>query len=153
MSNQVSVPRRTPAVIRFALILLMPLLGCHGSAKPLPTTYPVHGKVTCQDGRPVADALVQFRPKSESRVITSAVTASDGAYTLVTKREGLKADGAVAGPNQVIVTYPRNLGSKQATNAAQSNRQPKILTTEFPAAFEVQPKDNEINLTVPNPKG
>jgi hypothetical protein len=131
----------------------MPLFGCHNSAKPLPTTYPVHGKVTCQDGRLVADALVQFRSISEPRVMTSAVTQSDGVYTLVTKCDGLQAEGAVVGPNRVLVTYPRNLGDTHASSAATDNRQPKILTTEFPTAFEVQPKDNEINFTVPNPKG
>lgn len=143
------------------LLAAASLIGCGDRKEPLPTTYPVHGKVTYKGGRPVANALVQFHPKSEPRVSSSAVTRSDGAYSLVTKRDGLKVDGAVAGSNRVTVFYTGDNGaSPQATGdigagplaGGRAGSPPMMFSTEFPAPYEVEPRDNEINLTVERPR-
>jgi hypothetical protein len=143
------------------LLAMASLVGCGDRKEPLPTTYLVHGKVTYKGGGPVANALVQFRPKSEPRVSTSAVTRSDGAYSLLTKRDGLKVDGAVAGSNRVTVFYTGDNGaSPQAAGNAgagpqakgMTGSQPTMFSTEFPTPCEVQPRDNEFNLTVERPR-
>ena len=126
--------------------------GCGEQAKPLPATYPVHGKVTYQDGKPVADAMVRFHPESEPRVVTSAVTGNDGAYSLVTQRNGLRAAGAVAGPNRVTVVHTRNGRAKPQANGVAGQQPMGIVSTDFPTPYEVQPRDNEINLTVERPR-
>ena len=134
------------------LIVAASFSGCGERVTPLPTTYPVRGKVAYQEGKPVANATVRFHPESEPRVVTSAVTGSDGAYTLVTKRDGLRADGAVAGPNQVTVLYTHNAGGSPPVKSMAGQQQMGFLSTDFPTPYAVQPRDNEINLTVERPR-
>jgi hypothetical protein len=149
------------ALMVCVLLATTSLVGCADRKGPLPTTYPVHGKVTYNGGLPVANALVQFHPKSEPRVSTSAVTGSDGAYSLLTKRDGLKVEGAVAGANRVTVFYTGHDGvSAQASGnvgagpqaGGITSSQPAMFSTEFPTPYEVQPRDNEFNLTVERPR-
>jgi hypothetical protein len=54
---------------------------------------------------------------------------SDGTYSLVTKRDGLQADGAVPGANRVIV-------------------QCGLQSTIYPAPYRVEARDNEFNLKI-----
>ena len=152
MSQQLLSRFDKRATVGFLSLAAACFAGCGTQAKPLPPTYPVHGKVTYQDGRPAADAMVRFHPESEPRVVTSAVTGNDGAYALVTQRDGLRALGAVAGPNRVTVVHTRNGGVKPRANGLSGQQPMGIVSTDFPAPYEVQPGDNEINLTVERPR-
>lgn len=101
-------------------------LGCGHRPAPLPATYRVHGTVVYKDGTPVTRGLVQFQPQADASVTTTAAIGKDGAYSLTTMRDGLRAEGAVAGPNRVIV----------------------IPFTTYPAPYVVKPCDNEFRLVV-----
>jgi hypothetical protein len=120
------------------LALVICLAGCGKRPPPLPTTYPVHGRVTYQDGTPLCGGLVQFFPQADLSVTTNATIASDGTYSLTTMRNGLRAEGAGAGPNHVIVIAP------PSTNANQKG----VLLTVSPDPCNVEPRDNKFDLTV-----
>jgi hypothetical protein len=121
------------------LIATMCLTGCGKPAKPLPTTYPVHGKVTYKDGAPVRDGLVQFHPEADPSVTTVAVIQSDGTYRLKSMRDGVRAEGAVPGVNRVMVTPPGNAHGI-------------ILPVTYPTPYNVEPRDNEFHLTIERPR-
>jgi hypothetical protein len=140
---------RKPTTVGLLLIAMACLAGCGDRPKPLSTTYAVHGKVTFPNGQPVADAMVRFHPESEPRVVTSDVFGSDGIYKLVTKREGLQANGAVAGLNRVTVLY--GVGAGQSLNGMVGQQAMGFVSTDFPTPYEVKPGENEINLTVQKP--
>jgi hypothetical protein len=119
------------------LVLVACLAGCGKRPAPLPTTYPVHGKATYRDGTPLAGGSVQFLPEADRSVTTNGEIGGDGTYRLTTMRDGLRAEGAVAGPNRVIVVTSPNTVT------------PIIL----PAPYNVASRDNEFNLTVERPTG
>jgi len=119
------------------LVLVACLVGCGKRPAALPATYPVHGKVTYPDGKSVTGGLVQFLPEADSSVTTNATICEDGTYSLTTMRDGLRAQGAVTGPNRVIVV---------ASSSDNVNRR-SALPTIYPTPYDVQPSDNEFNLT------
>jgi len=125
------------------------VLGCGARPQPLPTTYPVHGTVTYRDRKPVTGGLVQFQAQAEPSVTTVATIQSDGMYRMSTMRNGLRVDGAVAGPNRVIVTPPGSTTSQQATNTDIGRR--GVIPTVYPVPYNVEPRDNEYHLTIERP--
>jgi len=136
---------------RIGLILIGTacLAGCRSRPQPLPATYPVHGKVTYKDGTPVTDGLVQFQPKTSLSVATTGKIQSDGAYSLTTMRDSLRAAGALAGPNRVIVLPVDKNGKDKQDPRLQQGRVP---STTFPTPYIVEPRDNEYNLTIERPR-
>jgi hypothetical protein len=129
-------------------LLVATLAGCGKPAKPLPPTYPVHGRVTYKDGAPVRDGFVQFQPASDAWVTTAGAIQSDGTYNLTTMRDHLRADGAVAGPNRVTVVAAPSGGQAKQPLSSKMSRSPEPYV--FPTPYTIQPRDNVINLTVPN---
>lgn len=121
------------------LITVVCLAGCGRKVAPLPTTYPVHGKVTYKNGSPVGGGVVQFQSQADLSVTTAGAINPDGTYSLGTTRDGLRSDGAVAGPNCVIVA-PREPGSM----VQSAMRSPTIR----PTPFNVEPRDNELDLSI-----
>lgn len=117
------------------LVLAAYLAGCGKHPASLSTTYPVHGKITYRDGTPLTGGSVQFLPEADRSVTTNAAVSEKGTYRLATVRDGLKAEGAVAGPNRVIVVTP----SRDAA------------PTVYPTPYNVEPRDNEFNLTIERP--
>jgi hypothetical protein len=121
-----------------ALILLLPL-GC-GSK----TVYPVHGQIVDAEGQPVsglAGGAVEF-DGGESRTSANASIADDGTFKLSTSRAG---DGAHLGKHRVAITRPYK---------GPENPVPPVIDTRY-ERFEtsglevvVEPKDNEVKLTV-----
>lgn len=75
------------------------LVGCAGGQGKL-GTVPVSGTVTL-DGQPVPGATVTFKPKSSDGRAASAVTDTNGRFTLTTVQGG---DGALPGSYGVAIT-------------------------------------------------
>ena len=113
--------------IGWVLVLLACLAGCGKQPAPLPETYPVHGKVTYEDGMPVTDGVVTFSPSADPSITSKGSIAGDGTYRLTTIRSGLRADGGVPGPNRVLVRTDTGVN-------------------EYSAPYTVNPGENEINL-------
>jgi hypothetical protein len=131
------------------LLLAACLTGCGKSAKPLPPTYPVHGKVTYKDGTVVHDGFVQFQPAANAWVTTTGAIQRDGTYRPATTCNRLHAEGAVAGPNRVTVVIPFATGrSGQKPVAAMSHPSEPYV---FPKPYNIEPRDNELNLVVDLP--
>lgn len=90
--------------MRFAATLLAAslFLGC-GPAHP--PTFPVSGKVTFPDGKPLPLALVEFRIAGPDGATVNArgETGPDGVFKLTTYKDG---DGALAGEHAVLVIPP-----------------------------------------------
>lgn len=139
MAKQFRMLCRKDVRIAVALIVTVCLMGCGSRVKPLPTTYPVHGRVVYKDGSPTSGGIVQFRPVTESSVSTTAEIGEDGTYSLVTTRDGLRAEGAVAGANHVsvVVVLPGKHGGSSSAN--------------YRTPYTVAPKENSIDLTVEGP--
>jgi hypothetical protein len=68
--------------------------------------------------------------------------------SLVTTRDGLRAEGAVAGPNRVIVVA---VDKNNPQVSAAVRQQGPLPTTYFPTSYTVEPRDNELNVTVERP--
>lgn len=112
--------------------------GCGRHARALPQVYPVHGRVTYADGKPVANGIVQFTSEADTSVIASAIIGPEGQYSLVTMRDRLKAEGAPAGASRVVVTPP----------ISGQNGRKSTPPTVFPTPYNIEPRDNEINLMI-----
>lgn len=132
--------------VSFAIAALLCLAGCGRRSAPLPRTYPVHGKATYENGAPVTAGLVQFQPQSEPSVTTAGVIRNDGAYSLATMRDGLRAEGAVAGPNRVFVIPAENVARR--ADSRRITQQGASVPTVYPTPYRVEPRDNEFNLIV-----
>ena len=133
------------SLIPFCMLVAACLIGCGSRPRPLPATYPVHGKVTCKDGTPVTEGVVQFQPSASLSVATAGRIRSDGTYSLTTMRDGLLAEGALAGPNRVIVLIVDKSSRSRQDPWLQRAR---TSSTVFPTFYTVEPKDNEHNLVV-----
>jgi hypothetical protein len=131
------------------LVVATCLTGCAKAPAPLPKTYPVHGKVTYRDGAPVNAGMVQLQPEADTSVTTKGEIGRDGTYSLTTMRDGLRAEGAVAGPNRVTV-FPSDI-VKGAAGAADHFA--PGLPSVLPTPFNVQQRDNALNLTAERKTG
>ena len=78
--------------------------GCGPSGAPLPETYPVHGTVAQRNGTLITSGIVVFESKADRSVSTAGVIKEDGTYSLTTSRGRQRVEGAVAGPNHVVIT-------------------------------------------------
>jgi len=93
------------------------LTGCSNSDRP--PTYPVTGTVTSQ-GQPVAGAAITFVPTGTDGEAASAITDSEGKYSLTTWEAG---DGARSGQYRVKV-------SKQQQVTVDPSKMVKNLSIE-----------------------
>jgi hypothetical protein len=124
------------------LIVAACLAGCGKRPPPLPTTYPVRGKVAYRDGTLLGGGMVQFVPEGYPEVTTSATINPDGTYSLTTMRDGLRAEGAVAGANRVMVIPPPGLDVKMGRG---------VVPTIYPNPYNVESRDNKFDLTAERP--
>ena len=85
-------------MFRFSILLLLVAITVSGCGPSGPTTYPVRGKITFEDGTPVQVGLIEFR--SADRVIARGKIETDGSYALTTFEPN---DGAFEGVHQVVV--------------------------------------------------
>src|SRR5687768_8931885 len=84
-------------MVRFSLVMLVCLAGCGGSSK----TSPVSG-VVLLDGKPVADATVQFVPQNKGRDATGQ-TDKSGEFAMTTFKP---RDGVLPGEYKVVISPP-----------------------------------------------
>src|SRR5215813_7535464 len=78
-------------------LVLFGASGCGG-----PTLFPVSGKVTYKDGKPVTAGFVIFEPLSQ-KISARGEIQADGSFQLGTHRDN---DGAMEGDYKVLVAPP-----------------------------------------------
>lgn len=94
--------KRNPADVaarRFALALLVSLVGLSGCSDGKPPRFQVSGAVRFADGEPVRTGTIEFCVPG-SRWSASGTISHDGSYRLTTVQKG---DGAIEGRHQVII--------------------------------------------------
>ncbi|NQT15440.1 MAG: hypothetical protein HQ582_21970 [Planctomycetes bacterium] len=114
-----------------------------------PKTYPVSGKVTFPDGRPLTKGTVEFVLMDQEKPSTATGEISeDGTYVLGTFKAD---DGAIAGRHQVVVIADHEIGTGAerpgllpSTGLHPKYRSFKTSGLEFP----VEPEKNEIDIRV-----
>lgn len=104
-------------------------LGCGKSAPEL-ETWPVHGRVVDQKGRPVANGAVRFIDDLDAKLNMAGDTDDDGKYSMRSFRDGHIYEGAVPGTYRVVVIC--GLASRY----------------ELPEPYTVEPKDSEFLIKV-----
>ena len=131
-----------PVASAVLLAGLLGMLGCGASPTAKITTYPVKGKLTLADGKPVPQVDVLFDPKpSPKGAGWKAVgkTNDNGEFELNT----LGDKGAGVGLYAVSLSI-----AKMKKMPPNINKVPKKYwdSENTPLEFEVQAKDNEANL-------
>jgi hypothetical protein len=122
-------------LLAVALVLLF-TAGCG------PRLYPVRGKVTYADGKPVTEGMVVFESKDEENRITArGEIQADGNYELSTYRPG---DGVLAGRYRVLVA------PKSDPNAVDKPRQPPPPFDLRYADFRTSGLEFEVSAAGPN---
>jgi hypothetical protein len=101
------------------ILLLFALAGCRDGGRQV---APVHGRITL-DGRPLANADVQFQPDGSLRA-SSGRTDADGHYELMYKRG---QPGAIVGPHTVRIWV-----------SAEVVRNPPIIAARFDTKSELR---------------
>jgi hypothetical protein len=102
-------------------VLLLLLLACGCQHGTRPSLGLVHGRVTL-DGKPLADAIVNFTPDGKGRNSTAA-TDSDGAYSLNYIRD---IQGAAIGWHTVRITTGDPRSGKPELAPARYNTQSQL---------------------------
>jgi hypothetical protein len=117
-------------------LLLLGLVGC-GSNR----TYPVHGQLLYDDGRPIQElsgSTITFTSAQLGKSATGRIE-GDGSFRLTTQRSN---DGAFPGSYKVIISQPHPNAERRET------RKPAVAVVyEDPQSSQleatVEPKDNE----------
>lgn len=132
---------------RAAVVLLL----C-GAAGCGPALYPVHGKVTLEDGTPVSGGMVVFEKQEGGKtVMARGEIGADGSYQLSTYRPG---DGAPPGHYRVLVSPkfdPTAIDNPQAANSLPFDARYSEFGTSG-LEYEVKPGTNEFPIPVKRAK-
>lgn len=88
------------------LLFCSALLGCGKPEPPPVATFKTTGRVTYNNGDPVAGAIVQFISAKNSSLNMSAQTDADGTFVLVTLFGNENLDGAIEGRCNAMITLP-----------------------------------------------
>jgi hypothetical protein len=135
--------RCTSSPARWAVLLL--LAGVTGCG---PRLYPVRGKVTLDDGKPLTRGLVLFEASGDGpRVMARGEVQPDGSYQLSTHKPG---DGALPGRYRVLLN-PMDLSDlpDEKKNLPFDIRYLKYETSGL--EFEVRAEPNDIPIQVARP--
>jgi hypothetical protein len=135
---------RRLALAVVSLVACAVVAGCGPSEPPL---YPVSGTVKFADGKPAPGCVVEFTSEAEATKGMNArgEVQPDGSYQLKTVVNGKEKDGAVAGPQKVIVVPPP---------ASSSGPAPLTIPLRYAEAkssgltFEVKPGPNAYPVTL-----
>jgi hypothetical protein len=123
--------------VKGACVLLV-LAGCRGKAveRPVPTMYPVKGKVAVSDGQlPPAGSIIEFCPtKGNAEFRAQGTLAADGSFELTTVAYDRKLPGAAEGPYQVTIYMSVN------------NAPAPPIEVQEPCT--IAPKENDITVKV-----
>jgi len=122
-----------------ACCALVALAGCGGPSTPVPKTFPVRGKVTYTDGKPLAQAHVRFKNEALSvSVASKGPTGGDGSFELKTFAERKEAPGAPEGEYEVEVIGP----------PGSDPQQPILVRVVRPEKVKVEPRENDVKIEV-----
>jgi hypothetical protein len=96
-----------------ASLVMVALAGCGGESNPLSglKLYPVKGKVTLPDGKPLASGRVVF-VATKSTITSTAKTESDGSFTF---KGGAGGDGLPEGEYKIRLEAEGVTGAKKGT--------------------------------------
>jgi hypothetical protein len=126
----------------FALLCSVCLsVGC-GDSRPVGT---VSGRVTL-DGKPLADARVNFQPISDARepgIGSFGKTDANGEYTLTLIDE--KAQGAIVGKHRVMIKAVAGGDPTDDRKRPGGDRVPAEYNINTKLTFEVKPGPNTAN--------
>jgi hypothetical protein len=130
---------------RVALLAALCAAGC-GPGGAVPKTYPVKGRVTYADGRPLAGGLIEFRSADDPSLRVRGDIGPDGAFTLRTFLDDRSVPGAPAG------TYTATYMSHLASDAPEQAIPPPPVV--LPTPYTVEPRDgNDLAVTLPPSSG
>ena len=122
------------------LTMLLAAAGCSRQPEtPLPTTFPVSGKVVSRAGRPMAGGAVQFQCTTDAKVTAIGEIRPDGSFSLSYPFERKRLPGTVAGQYRVTVIPPMT--------DAQTG-----VPIELPQAYTVEAKENRFTIPVDLPR-
>jgi hypothetical protein len=136
--------------IRFRQSLLVPLLLLAVSAGCGSGRYPVTGRVTYEDGRPVeGGAVIAEATVNDQLVGVQGNIEKDGSFSWGADAPG---DGALPGKYRVIV-MPIALGELEIAAGKLPAVDRKYTSYDTSGiTFEVKPEENVLNITVAKPK-
>ena len=135
----------THAVVPFfSACFLLSSLALVGCRSDIPTedvlvTYPVKGEITQSDGKPIANAMIEFRPLKDGKANGRSMV-EDGKFVLEMRYKRRVYDGVPEGEYQVSVTLLGNTEAEQAD--------PVVITLEKPVNIPSKPTD-DLKLTLP----
>jgi hypothetical protein len=132
-------------------ILIVSLCVMGGCSKG-PRTYPVEGRVTFRDGKPLTGGTVEFQPVGELKGQISArgYIATDGTYHMSTFEQ---ADGVMEGKHRVLVISPFPPGPIDPTKPPKPLIHDRFQHYDTSGLeFDVNPSgDNRFDITVDPP--
>ena len=114
-----------PVLIGMALAITLSAGGCGGSG---PRPVQVKGRVTL-DGQPLPGGTVTFFPEDVGGHQATAVTDSDGSFSLTTFSTG---DGAIPGQYKILVKYQEA--------SSEEEMQPNMAKPDIKAMMEKSAK-------------
>lgn len=118
--------------IRSSLAILLFILFASesGCTEDGPKTYPVKGKVTYKDGKPVTSGNILFESVSDTKIQAAGDLQADGSFEL---GSNLGKPGTVAGDHRVLIIPPlAEFGQK----AAVSNKYASFETSGLKATIK-----------------
>jgi hypothetical protein len=122
----------------FMVLLFMSAAGC-GNGR-----YPVHGKVTREDGTPIGESMIVFESVDRTPNITARGDIDlDGSYELGTTKPG---DGAPVGKYRVKIT-PLMANVDEPTHAPPFDPRFSDFKTSG-LEFEIKPGSNDFSIKV-----
>ena len=126
---------RIPKPIWGLGLLLALVCGC-GEAAPELETWPVHGKIVDQRGKPVTRGAIRFMTDLDAYLNASGTIEADGSFTMHSNRRGFTYEGAPPGTYQVVVLYEKK----------GADGKPFPAQYPLPETYTVEPKDNELTV-------
>lgn len=134
---------RATAVFCWCCLLVSSLAfqGC-GEEKPTEdvlVTYPVDGEILQNDGTPLANAMIEFRPLKDAKANGRSMV-ENGKFTLEMRYKRRVYQGVPEGDYEVNITLLGNTEAEQAD--------PVIITLEKPVTISAQPH-TDLKLTLP----
>jgi hypothetical protein len=133
---------RRPAVWLLSTLVTVALAGCGGSS-PLSgvKVYPVKGKITLPDGKPLSSGKAVF-VGTKSSVTSAANIESDGSFTF---KGGANGDGLPEGEYKVRLEVGERSGAKKSTTPLFPSKYLDEDTSDLTAAVKADEASNSFD--------
>lgn len=135
--------------LRMTAVVALLLVAAPGCFSGNPKTYPVTGKVTFPDGKPLTKGTVEFELLDQEKPSTATGEISeDGTFELGTFELD---DGAVAGRHRAVVIADHEIGTgvERPGIVPRTGLHPRFREYKTSGLeFTVEPEKNEINISV-----